>query len=520
MARFSCELECKKRPSKSFVTPLCVSCSTIALGLCLMNTSVCLQYAYAEPENMHVVQHKNVARAKVDHLQTFQDKASQKSDTLQKELKSDKSDKNVKRKQYRLTSQDAITSYQDRSSVSDGTNSVSSLPSSYSVPFNLHYKTFPSDMTYFKRWESGNNYDHGFSSGDGYNALGAYQFDRRYGLDTFMKQVYNYDPDRFSMLARVGEKYGWDFETPKVYDWDSGDFSQFGKDMNEAWHNAYATAPDTFSRLQDYYTYYNYYAGPDGVKKSLLYFGINLDERSNNLKSLVWGMANLFGKGGGISYLKSGQFLGCNRFFQLAEINDSMSDSQIIEAVCDAIINNVENVLPNSGAYWQGYINRYTDEKAHYLGRSVGAWKRDINGWRYVNALGENVRGWFKASNGKWWYSDPTDGYAVMGDCVVNGYHYWIDGDKGLLYNSWIQNKDGSWMHTDKWGILVKGWYQTSNGKWWYFNKNDYKSVMGDCVVNGYHYWIDGDNGLLYNSWIQNKDGSWMHTDKWGILEA
>ncbi|WP_010240895.1 VgrG-related protein [Fannyhessea vaginae] len=387
----------------------------------------------------------------------------------------------------------------------------------YDVPFNLQYKSFSSEMTYFQKWESGRNYNHGFGAGDSYNALGAYQFDRRYGLDTFMKQVYNYDPQTFYMLSAVGEKYNWDFSTYDVFDKASGTFTQFGDDLNQAWHSAYAASPDVFSRLQDYYAYYNYYAAPDGVKRSLSYFGVDPDERSDSFKSLVWGMANLFGKGGGIYSLRAGNYWGCNKFFKLANIDGSMNDAQLITAICDAVIDNVKNIYPSQQIYWQGWINRYTDEKAHYLSLSIGSWQLDSHGWYYVDSTGRTVKGWFNAVNGKRWYADPSTGYAIFGDCVVRGYHYWIDSGYGLLYNSWIDNQDGTRMRTDGLGRLIKGWYKDSSGSCFYFDSN-FKMTLGKVSVEGKDYWLDKDRGLLYNEWVKDESGKWLHTDGNGCL--
>lgn len=56
------------------------------------------------------------------------------------------------------------------------------------------------EMKYFTKYESHGNYNQGFSYGDGYNALGYYQFDRRWSLIPFMKQVYNYSPEKYSMI--------------------------------------------------------------------------------------------------------------------------------------------------------------------------------------------------------------------------------------------------------------------------------------------------------------------------------
>ena len=387
----------------------------------------------------------------------------------------------------------------------------------YDVPFNLQYKSFSSEMTYFQKWESGRNYNHGFGAGDSYNALGAYQFDRRYGLDTFMKQVYNYDPQTFYMLSAVGEKYNWDFSTHEVFDKASGTFTQFGNDLNQAWHSAYAASPDVFSRLQDYYAYYNYYAKSDGVKRSLSYFGVNPDERSDSFKSLVWGMANLFGKGGGIYSLRAGNYWGCNKFFKLANIDGSMNDEQLIAAICDAVIDNVKNIYPSQQIYWQGWINRYTDEKAHYLSLSIGSWQLDSHGWYYVDSTGRTVKGWFNAVNGKRWYADPSTGYAIFGDCVVSGYHYWIDSGYGLQYNSWIDNQDGTRMRTDGLGRLIKGWYKDSSGSCFYFDSN-FKMTLGKVSVEGKDYWLDKDRGLLYNQWVKDESGKWLRTDGNGCL--
>ena len=387
----------------------------------------------------------------------------------------------------------------------------------YDVPFNLQYKSFSSEMTYFQKWESGRNYNHGFGAGDSYNALGAYQFDRRYGLDTFMKQVYNYDPQTFYMLSAVGEKYNWDFSTYDVFDKASGTFTQFGDDLNQAWHSAYAASPDVFSRLQDYYAYYNYYAAPDGVKRSLSYFGVDPDERSDSFKSLVWGMANLFGKGGGIYSLRAGNYWGCNKFFKLANIDGSMNDAQLIAAICDAVIDNVKNIYPSQQIYWQGWINRYTDEKAHYLSLSIGSWQLDSHGWYYVDSTGRTVKGWFNAVNGKRWYADPSTGYAIFGDCVVRGYHYWIDSGYGLQYNSWIDNQDGTRMRTDGLGRLIKGWYKDSSGSCFYFDSN-FKMTLGKVSVEGKDYWLDKDRGLLYNQWVKDESGNWLHTEAHGCL--
>ena len=323
----------KHMASQRTFAPMHIACSAITLGLCLTGASIGASYAYAAPVHKPFMQSNAQTRTLSDahdlqrtvnaHNTSGEafDRAAQQqtSDTsktrsttlpgasqelnnasavldasdaqtseqpLAKHLKaSDRAAQDVSKND--LLKNNVADSSQEQQSREALTSVVRSAANSYDVPFALHYKSFPSEMTYFQKWESGRNYDHGFGAGDSYNALGAYQFDRRYGLATFMKQVYNYDPQTFKMLATVGEKYNWDFSTPHVFDKNTSTFTQFGNDLNQAWHSAYAASPDVFSRLQDYYAYYNYYAAPDGVKRSLSYFGVDPDERSDSFKSCL-----------------------------------------------------------------------------------------------------------------------------------------------------------------------------------------------------------------------------------------
>ena len=63
------------------------------------------------------------------------------------------------------------------------------------------------EMKYFTKYESHGNYNQGFSYGDGYNALGYYQFDRRWSLIPFMKQAYNYNPEKYGMRLIAAARF-------------------------------------------------------------------------------------------------------------------------------------------------------------------------------------------------------------------------------------------------------------------------------------------------------------------------
>lgn len=224
--------------------------------------------------------------------------------------------------------------------------------------------TFSDEMLYFCKYESSCNYDQGLSSGDGYNAMGYFQFDRRYGLGNFLQSVYNYNPTRYKCLKVIGDKYNWNTNRATR---SNGKFTTFGNDLNTAWHAAYKANPTEFSRLQNGWAYDQYYDGASGVRGSLKAFGIDIDKRADCVKGLVWGMSNLFGQGGGASYVNQGLYYGCNWFFKEAKISNSMTDAQLVTALCDTVVNKVATRYPSQPEYHQGWQNRYKSEKADCL---------------------------------------------------------------------------------------------------------------------------------------------------------
>lgn len=148
-------------------------------------------------------------------------------------------------------------------------------------------------------------------------------------------------------------------------------------------------------------------------------------------------------------------------------------------------------------------------------------WVQDLDGWHYIDEHGYAARGWYKMPNGKWfWFSDSNHNAAHMGDTLLNGYHYYIDESKGLLYDAWLKDNSGNWMRTDKWGIISTGWYYTPNHKWFYFDPQTNIAQFGIVKLNGYNYYIDENKGLLYNAWLRGSTGNWQRTDQWGIMAS
>ena len=153
------------------------------------------------------------------------------------------------------------------------------------------------EMKYFTKYESGCDYDKGLSYGDGYNAMGYYQFDRRYALMPFIQQVYSYNSTKYAMLkAPLAQRDMLANPSYEMYDYTSRQLSAPAQILNEAWHAAYAADPAEFSALQDAYAYSNYYLPAQSML--LNSYGVDVRDRADCVKGLVWGMCNLFGQGG------------------------------------------------------------------------------------------------------------------------------------------------------------------------------------------------------------------------------
>lgn len=222
-------------------------------------------------------------------------------------------------------------------------NSIMATSSSSLQPMALS-----SEMKYFAQNESGSNYNLGFSYGDGYHAMGFYQFDRRYALVDFMQECYSYNPQKYGMFKAVidrGSELKRDADDV-IYDKKTHKLTELGQLAEDAWHAAYAADPQEFSALQDAYGYQEYYLPVERIVRK---YGLDLSGRADCLKGLCWGMNNLFGSG------------GCQKFFKMADLSNDMSDEQAVTAICDALIDYMTNTSTNQ--YAASYANRYEREK-------------------------------------------------------------------------------------------------------------------------------------------------------------
>lgn len=203
------------------------------------------------------------------------------------------------------------------------------------------------EMKYFTKYESHGNYNQGFSYGDGYNALGYYQFDRRWSLIPFMKQVYNYDSAKYGMLKDAIDR-GSEISNASNAMYENGQLTELGRIAQEAFQGAYNTDPVEFSALQDAYAYNSYYAVTEAWLKSGL--GIDISGRADCVKGMVWSITNMCGTG------------GCRDFFRWANLSNDMSDREFVTALSYSVVNNVATKYSSQPQYHEGWKNRYRNE--------------------------------------------------------------------------------------------------------------------------------------------------------------
>lgn len=203
------------------------------------------------------------------------------------------------------------------------------------------------EMKYFTKYESHGNYNQGFSYGDGYNALGYYQFDRRWSLIPFMKQVYNYSPEKYSMLKDAIDR-GSEISNTSNAMYENGQLTELGHIAQDAFQGAYNTDPVEFSALQDAYAYNSYYAVTEAWLKSGL--GIDISGRADCVKGMVWSITNMCGTG------------GCRDFFRWANLSNSMTDREFVTALSNSVVDNVARKYSSQPQYHEGWKNRYKNE--------------------------------------------------------------------------------------------------------------------------------------------------------------
>lgn len=235
----------------------------------------------------------------------------------------------------------------DKADFYESTPAVSARSARSASSSSLSSVSVSSEMKYFTKYESHSNYRQGFSYGDGYNALGYYQFDRRYSLIPFLTQVYNANPTKYSMLKAVIDRGSEVKGASSMYDSGSKTLTELGQLVQSAWYAAYDADPAEFSAFQDAYAYNSYYVPTERWLKSEL--GIDMSGRADCVKGMVWGLSNMWGTGGVKKVLRG------------ANLSNDMTDREFVTALSAQMTDNIEKYSSQT-LYYEGWKNRYKNE--------------------------------------------------------------------------------------------------------------------------------------------------------------
>ena len=226
-----------------------------------------------------------------------------------------------------------------------------------------------SDVTYFGAYEGG-SYAQTLSSGDGFHAVGYYQFDNRYGLLDFIRAVYAYDPSKYSMFEQFNYIADLTFKADNAMR-QNGQFTALGVALNSSWKAAYAADAEEFSRLQDGWEYVKY------IEPALDYLdsrGIDIYSRADAVQGLCASLCNLFGPSGWHKFVGGysdgydwNGFYNSWKYWDSCGLNNDMTDAEFVSTLCDYVVENVGVFYKGQPQYHQGWQNRYKREKAQCL---------------------------------------------------------------------------------------------------------------------------------------------------------
>ena len=158
-----------------------------------------------------------------------------------------------------------------------------------------------------------------------------------------------------------------------------------------------------------------------------------------------------------------------------------------------------------------------------------------VEAWCWAGPDGAAISGWFKTPDGKTWYADPEHyNEVVMGGIDINGKYYFFDHSNGLVTHGWIED-DGEWAWIETVGSVYSGWKHMPNGKWFYFGETEFPMINKDFVYTTYSfpvlkkgvftissgsYYVDVNNGMTSNDWVQLPNGGWAWAQSSGAFAS
>ena len=184
------------------------------------------------------------------------------------------------------------------------------------------------------------------------------------------------------------------------------------------------------------------------------------------------------------------------------------------------------------------------DGKLYFFDTSTGLLRNSwvnmghgVEAWYWAGPDGAAVSGWFKTPDGKTWYADPKhSNEVVMGGIDIDDKYYFFDHSNGLVTHGWIGGgDDGEWAWIETVGSVYSGWKHMPNGKWFYFGETEFPMINKDFVYTTYSfpvlkkgvftissgtYYVDVNNGMTANDWVQLPNGGWAWAQSNGAFAS
>ena len=184
------------------------------------------------------------------------------------------------------------------------------------------------------------------------------------------------------------------------------------------------------------------------------------------------------------------------------------------------------------------------DGKLYFFDTSTGLLRNSwvnlghgVEAWYWAGPDGAAVSGWFKTPDGKTWYADPKhSNRVVMGGIDIDDKYYFFDHSNGLVTHGWIGGgDDGEWAWIETVGSVYSGWKHMPNGKWFYFGETEFPMINKDFVYTTYSfpvlkkgvftissgsYYVDVNNGMTSNDWVQLPNGGWAWAQSSGAFAS
>lgn len=196
-------------------------------------------------------------------------------------------------------------------------------------------------------------------NGDKGNAMGAYQFDRRYALVPFMKYCVEFNPEKYAGFEEFIE-YG--AGSPSL---------QGNKDLAELWLSYCDNYFEEFARLQDEYAYKNYYLP---AKNILVNNKVPIDNYSPVLKGSLWSFAIRSGSQSGAKKVLNAYNNGGKAEMKLLKMSYASYGNQ--DANRWSINSNVSQYADAIRIYKEKYNTEVKEEEKPVINYYVGTdWK-------------------------------------------------------------------------------------------------------------------------------------------------